>query len=141
MEWIVKLDGKNAESLAEKAIEKLMPIKEFLHTITSDNGKKFAKHKQISQNLNVDFYFADPYKSSQRGLNENHNRLIRQYIPKKINFDEVDNQYIEFVQNKINNRPRKKLGFLTPNEKVLLILQNNKVAFGNLNVRYIFMDF
>jgi IS30 family transposase len=68
-------------------------------------------------------------KSSQRGLNENHNRLIRQYIPKKINFDEVDNKYIEFVQNKINNRPRKKLGFLTPNEKVLLILQNNKVAF------------
>jgi IS30 family transposase len=50
-------------------------------------------------------------------------------MPKKINFDEVDNKHIEFVQNKINNRPRKKLGFLTPNEKVLLILQNNKVAF------------
>jgi IS30 family transposase len=129
MEWIVKLDGKNADSLAEKAIEKLMPIKDFLHTMTSDNGKEFAKHMQISQNLDVDFYFADPYKSSQRGLNENHNRLIRQYIPKKINFENIDNKFIDFVQNKINNRPRKKLGFLTPNEKVLLILHNKKVAF------------
>jgi IS30 family transposase len=78
MEWIVKLDGKNADSLAEKSTEKFLPIKDFLHTMTSDNGKEFAKHKQISQNLGIDFYFADPYKSCQRGLNENHNRLIRQ---------------------------------------------------------------
>ena len=133
MEWIAKLSGKNAEELAEVAIKILQPFQNQLHTITSDNGKEFAAHEQISENLKVDFYFAHPYKSCERGCNENANRLIRQYIPKKTDFDTIDNQYIELVQNKLNNRPRKKLGFFTPNEFFLLSLQNNltdsEVAF------------
>ena len=129
MEWIVKLDGKNADSLAKKVSEKMMNFKDLLHTMTADNGKEFAEHKQIAQLLNINFYFADPYKSCQRGLNENHNRLIRQYIPKKANFENIDNKYVNFVQNKLNNRPRKKIGFLTPNEKFILTLQNQNVAF------------
>ena len=89
----------------------MMNLKELLHTMTADNGKEFAEHKQITQLLNINFYFADPYNSCQRGLNENHNRLIRQYIPKKANFENIDNQYVNFVQNKLNNRPRKKWDF------------------------------
>jgi IS30 family transposase len=69
MEWIVKLDGKNAEQLAAKAIEKLLPLKDFLFTMTSDNRKEFAEHRQISKILDIRFYFADLYKSCQRGLN------------------------------------------------------------------------
>jgi IS30 family transposase len=129
MEWIVKLSGKNAQELQQKATEILLPYKEFLHTITSDNGKEFAQHEQISQNLEIDFFFAEPYKSWQRGCNENANRLIRQYFPKGTDFDTADNDQIEYVQNKLNNRPRKKLGFLTPNEVLSLNLQKQKVAF------------
>ena len=129
MEWIIKLNGKNAEEMAAAVTKKFLPIKKLLKTMTSDNGKEFAEHQRISTELDVGFYFADPYKSSQRGLNENHNRLIRQYIPKKTKFETVDNKYIEYVQNKINNRPRKKLGFLTPIEIFKLILQQHKVAF------------
>jgi IS30 family transposase len=124
MEWIVKLSSKNASELAKAIIKTLHPIQDHLHTITSDNGKEFAEHKQISEKLNVSFYFAHPYKSCERGCNENANRLIRQYIKKKTDVDMIDNEYIEWVQNQLNNRPRKKLGFLTPNEYFLLSLQN-----------------
>jgi IS30 family transposase len=131
MEWMVLLpEGKNALALAKCAVEKLNPVKEILKTMTSDNGKEFAEHKLISQLLGVDFYFADPYKSCQRGLNENFNRLIRQYIPKKTDFKNIDNQYIKYIEAKLNNRPRKKLGFLTPNEYFSLSLRNQKVAFA-----------
>jgi IS30 family transposase len=128
MEWIVKLLGKNAAELADKAIEVLKPFEMYLHTITSDNGKEFAEHKKIGDELKIDFYFAHPYKSCERGCNENANRLIRQYIPKKTDFNDVDNKTVEYIQNKLNNRPRKKLGFLTPTEYFLLFLQNQKVA-------------
>jgi IS30 family transposase len=129
MEWIVKLSGKNATELADCTIETLKPVQMYLHTITSDNGKEFAEHKKIGEKLNVGFFFAHPYKSCERGCNENANRLIRQYIPKKTDFNDIDNEYIIYVQNKLNNRPRKKLGFLTPNEYFLLVLLNQKVAF------------
>jgi IS30 family transposase len=130
MEWMVLLpEGKNALALAKCAVEKLNPVKEILKTITSDNGKEFAEHKLMSQLLGVDFYFADPYKSCQRGLNENFNRLIRQYIPKKTDFKTIDNKYIEHIETKLNSRPRKNLGFLTPNEFFSISLRNQKVAF------------
>jgi len=126
MEWIVKLSGKNAAELTQKTVEILSPFQRYLHTITSDNGKEFALHEQISERLLIDFYFAQPYKSYQRGCNENANRLIRQYIPKKTDFDTIDNQYVELVQNNLNNRPRKKLGFLTPNEYFFNYICNEK---------------
>jgi len=129
MEWIVKLSGKNASELASNAVRVLKPFESQLHTITSDNGKEFAEHKHISSNLKIDFYFARPYRSCERGCNENANRLIRQYIPKKTDFNKIDNQYVKYVQDKLNNRPRKKLNFLTPHEYFLLHLQDRKVAF------------
>lgn len=85
-----------------------------LHTITSDNGKEFALHQLIAKELNVDFYFARPYHSWERGANENLNRLIRQYFPKKTDFAGITNQDVEQVQNILNTRPRKRLEFEAP---------------------------
>jgi IS30 family transposase len=127
--WIAKLNGKNAEELAKMAVEKLMPIKSLIHTITGDNGKEFAEHKQISQQLGIDFYFARPYHSWERGANENTNGLIRQYFSKGASFESIDEQEIKRVEEKLNNRPRKKLKYLTPNEFFILNLSNKKVAF------------
>ena len=119
-----KLESKNAEFLAEQTIEVLKPYQYFLHTITSDNGKEFAAHQKISEALNCDFYFAKPYHSWQRGSNENLNGLIRQYIPKKTNFENLTDEYIQWVEDQLNHRPRKRFGFLNPIE-----IFNQKVAF------------
>ena len=114
--WIAKLPGKDSVPLSEAAVKKLMPFNGLLHTITSDNGKEFANHKAIAEALGVDFYFAHPYHSWERGANENMNGLIRQYIPKGASLEDIDDEYIEMIQERLNNRPRKKLGFLTPYE-------------------------
>ena len=129
MVWISLLSGKEAEPLTEKAIEVLMPIKNMLYTITADNGKEFAYHQKIAKALNVDVYFAKPYHSWERGANENTNGLIRQYFPKGTSFENITNEQVTYVQNKLNNRPRKKLGFLSPNEFFNVNFQKPKVAF------------
>jgi IS30 family transposase len=127
---IEKLKGKDATELALKTIEILTPFKEWIKTITADNGKEFAGHQTISGELNLDFYFARPYHSWERGSNENTNGLIRQYFVKGSSFENITNQQVEYVQHKLNNRPRKRLGFLTPNEFLSLNLQNQQVAFN-----------
>jgi IS30 family transposase len=127
--WIRLLESKHAEPLTESAIKALLPLKEELKTITSDNGKEFAQHQEIAQKLDVKFYFAKPYHSWERGANENTNGLIRQYFPKGTSFENITHQQVEYVQNKLNNRPRKKLGFLSPNEFYQKTFSNNKVAF------------
>ena len=114
--WIALLEGKDSKALADKAAEMLMPFKGLLHTVTSDNGKEFAEHKAIAKSLAVDYYFAHPYHSWKRGANENMNGLIRQYLPKGTPFDGLDDNEIKRIRDKLNNRPRKKLGFLTPIE-------------------------
>jgi len=126
---IEKLNGKDAGELALKTIEIITPFKEWAKTITADNGKEFACHETISAELNLDFYFARPYHSWERGSNENTNGLIRQYFVKGSSFESITNQQIKYVQHKLNNRPRKRLGFLTPNEFLSLNLQKQKVAF------------
>jgi IS30 family transposase len=115
--------GKQADGLAKAAIRMLFAYKNTVHTITSDNGSEFAKHELISKKLNAGFYFAHPYSSWERGLNEYTNKLIRQYIIKGSNFDLYDSEYIKLVQNKINRRPREKLKFQTP----------SKIFFAALN--------
>lgn len=107
-------DGKNADSLANVVIEMLLPYKKSVKSITSDNGSEFARHEIIAKKLQAEFYFAHPYSSWERGLSEYSNKLIRQYIPKKSNFDTFDEEFIKQVQHKINRRPRKNLGFNTP---------------------------
>lgn len=92
-------------------------------TMTYDNGTEMADHKWLSKTTKMDIYFANPYSSWERGTNENTNGLIRRYLPKKTDFKSVDNGLLKSIQNKLNNRPRKVLGFKTPLE----VLQQNSV--------------
>lgn len=111
---IRKVNAKEARVVARATISALKPYKDFIHTITSDNGTEFADHQFISHCLDVDFFFAKPYASYQRGANENVNRLIRQYFPKKTDFNKISDQRIKIVENDLNNRPRKRLHFKSP---------------------------
>ncbi len=86
------------------------------HTITFDNGKEFAMHKEIEKALKIKAYFAHPYSSYERGLNENTNGLIRQYIPKKTEFRYLPDFVFEDIVRKLNTRPRKTLDFASPVE-------------------------
>jgi IS30 family transposase len=95
----------------------LFAYKNNVHTITSDNGTEFAEHEYMATNLKANFYFAHPYSSGERGLNEYTNGLIRQYLPKGTDFDLYSDDFIRLIQNKINKRPRKKLCFHTPSKK------------------------
>ncbi len=127
---IAKLNGKNAQELAEAVVKLMMPFKDLVLSITSDNGTEFAMHAHISKKLGALFYFAHPYSSWERGLNEYTNRLIRQYIPKKTNFDEVNHLFINEITMKLNRRPRKKLNFKTPG-KVFLNKFDDNVALAS----------
>ena len=114
-----KVPVRSAESVADATCQKLLPLKDKVLTITSDNGPEFARHKKIALDLNADFFFADPYSSWQRGTNENTNGLVRQYFPKKSDFSTLADEHVQFVNDRLNNRPRKALGFRTPNEVFL----------------------
>ena len=104
---------------ADSIVKKLRPLKQQVHSITFDNGKEFTEHESIAKELNLKFFFARPYHSWERGTNENTNGLIRQYFKKGESFEQITDEDILVVQNKLNSRPRKKLGFCTPNEAFL----------------------
>lgn len=108
--------GKSAKELALSVIRMLAPFKQYVKSITTDNGTEFACHEMISKALDVPIYFADPYSSWQKGAIENANGLIRQYIPKGQVFEHVSHQQIAKISHKINTRPRKKLNFKNPLE-------------------------
>lgn len=120
-----KLNGKDAKELAQASVDALQDWSVFIKTITADNGKEFSEHQIISQQLNVPFFFAHPYHSWERGANENLNGLVRQYIPKKTDFSTITDEYVQWVEDQINNRPRKRFDFVSP--KQILNLKN--VAF------------
>lgn len=111
-----KLGGKTARELRQESIKLLRPLKALVHTITLDNGKEFCEHQAIATALQARIYFAHPYASWERGLNENSNGLIRQYFPKKYDFTSITNAQLRRVEKQLNNRPRKSLGYRTPNE-------------------------
>ncbi len=113
---LYKLDHRTAEEVGEALINRLSPIRAFVLTLTADNGKEFANHKKVSLELEAEFYFAKPYHSWERGLNEHTNGLVRQYFPKEKRFDEISPEDIERVEILLNNRPRKILNFETPLE-------------------------
>jgi IS30 family transposase len=119
-----KVANLSPDTLADAACDKLMPIKDKVITITSDNGIEFIRHQRIARQLDADFFFADPYSSWQRGTVENTNGLVRQYLPKKTPLDTVSDDQIRFITDRLNNRPRKALAFRTPNE----VFHNHFVA-------------
>jgi len=117
MTLIAKVDSKHAEPVTAATTSLLTPYKEHgAYTITADNGKEFSGHKDISKALEVDFYFAHPYSSWERGTNENTNGLIRQYLPKGTEFEPVNDKQCQFIMDRLNNRPRKCLGYQTPKQ-------------------------
>lgn len=111
-----KVTAKTAEQVAQATISGLSSMSNLILTITGDNGSEFAYHEKIAEALEADFYFAHPYSSWERGLNENTNGLIRQYLKKGSDFTHVNDKDLAFIMDKLNNRPRKTLRFSTPNE-------------------------
>ena len=123
-----KLANKTAAELKDISVTLLRPLAARVHTITVDNGKEFCEHEQIAAGLQARLYFAHPYSSWERGLNENTNGLVRQYFPKKYEFGRITDQDLQQVEDLLNNRPRKTLGYRTPNE---VFFKQRSVALPN----------
>ena len=113
---IAKVTSKTSELVSSAIVDKLKPMAVRVKTLTFDNGKEFAAHAHIDAQLQSTTYFARPFASWERGSNENFNGLLRQYIPKKRSMSTVSDEEIKMIQNRLNNRPRKRLGFKTPAE-------------------------
>lgn len=116
---------KKADLVSDTIIKMLKPYYVHVKTITVDNGREFSFHHQIARALNAKVYFAHPYSAWERGLNENTIGLIRQYFPKNMSLQSVNSKQIAFVENRLNNRPRKTLNYRSPNEVLY-----KTVAFG-----------
>lgn len=130
--FMARLLEPTAQEAADKLIGILSPLAKqgYVKTITADNGLQFAQHERVTSVLGATVYFARPYHSWERGTNENTNGLIRQYLPKKTNFDNYSDQDLEEIQMRLNSRPRKRLGYSTPNEIFKTLTQiDDKVAF------------
>jgi IS30 family transposase len=110
----------------------MRPLKDSVLTITADNGKEFSRHKKISKSLKANVYFAHPYHAWERGLNENTNGLLRQYFPKKLDFRTIDDKSIEHAMNRLNNRPRRTLGYVAPIE--VFLKNNNNINSVAVNI-------
>jgi len=113
---IKRVPDKQSDEMAKAIIKLLRPYKDNVLTITADNGKEFTRHKKISKSLKANVYFAHPYHAWERGLNENTNGLLRQYFPKKLDLLNIDDKSIQHAMDRLNNRPRKTMGYATPIE-------------------------
>ena len=113
---ISKLRRSTARATQKATVRRLKPIGDFVHTITFDNGKEFAAHQGIAHALTAKIFFATPYHAWERGLNENTNGLIRDFFPKGTDFSTISNAEVAKVERLLNARPRKSLGFRSPQE-------------------------
>ena len=116
--------GKNATSVAKIVVQLLRPFEQHVRSITTDNGTEFAEHKYIAKMLHTKVFFTHPYSSWEKGLIENTNKLIRQFIPKNTDFYSLSNDFILQVQTELNQRPRKLLNFESPKHIFNLSLHN-----------------
>ena len=122
-----KVNDRTAETVKQAMIDLLRPFTSQALTITCDNGKEFTDHPAIAKALNADVYFAHPQAAWERGSNENANGLIRQYFPKGTNFADLSDEDIRKAEMRLNHRPRKCLGFSSPN---MVFFQEMKVALN-----------
>lgn len=121
---LVKLSGNNTEHVTDAIREKICTLPAHLRkTLTWDRGMELAKHKQFTVDTNINVYFCDPRSPWQRGTNENTNRLIRQYLPKKTDLSVYSQAVLDEIADCLNERPRKTLQFLTPTEKIEEVLR------------------
>ena len=109
-----KVERNTAEAVGRAIEELLRPVVGRVYTITSDNGREFANHQSIEKSLKAAFYFAHPFAAWERGTNENTNGLVRQYFPKGSDFSKITDSDIQWVTARLNNRPRKRLNYRTP---------------------------
>lgn len=114
---ILKLSSKKADEVADK-FSKVLNKLNFKHkkSMTYDNGIEMARHEKITKLTGMKIYFAHPYSSWERGTNENTNGLIRRYLPKGTDFKTINETQLQIIQEKLNNRPRKIIGYKTPTE-------------------------
>lgn len=115
---LIKVPCNTAKAVETAITTALTPLKEQVLTITFDNGKEFSSHLGVAQTLDALTFFATPYHSWERGLNENTNGLVRQYFPKKTDFATITDEQVAYVEYLLNHRPRKCLGFNTPNKAI-----------------------
>lgn len=120
-----KVEKRTAEKVGEATITMLST--KTRKTLTSDNGKEFANHELVAEALKIDYFFAHPFSAWERGTNENTNGLIRQYFPKHSAFSTITQENVAAVMDKLNNRPRKCLGFETPHE----VYQSYSIALAS----------
>ena len=125
---LVRVESKKADVVARAITTSLKSLKKTVFTLTADNGKEFAMHEKIAKTLRAKVYFAKPYHSWERGLNEHTNGLVRQYFPKRTRFDIVTEEEVQKIEDLLNSRPRKILNFQTPLEVF------NQVKFDISNI-------
>ena len=113
---IARVSNKTADLVGGTIIKALKPFQAKVKTLTYDNGREFCGHAKIDEALGSTGYFARPFASWERGSNENFNGLLRQYVPKKRPMANITDEEIKMIENRLNNRPRKRLGFKTPAE-------------------------
>lgn len=123
-----KSKDKTTKSVITRIANDMAAVAPLAKTMTLDNGVEFAGHQELTNQLGMEVYFARPYHSWERGLNENTNGLIRQYFPKKTCFDNISEDEFRAVAEKINHRPRKCLGFRTPHEVLVSLSAKKKIA-------------
>ena len=111
-----RIGSKHAKITGEGLLECMEQYKSKVIIITLDNGKEFAQHERIAQGLDAKVYFAHPYSSWERGINENTNGLLRRYFPKGTDFMALSEKEIQSAVDKLNHRPRKTRGYKTPHE-------------------------
>lgn len=116
--WMTMVHTKCADEVADACCRRLRKAKSRIRTITSDNGREFAEHVRIAKTLDLDYFFADPYSPWQRGTSENTNGLIRQYFPKGSSFERITERRLRTVEDLLNQRPRKCLGYKTPRQQL-----------------------
>jgi len=113
---IGKLARHNAAETSARCVELIGRDPGRVTTITADNGSEFHGYSDVEATTGVEFYFATPHHSWERGTNENTNGLIRQYLPKRASMAHVTQEHCDAIAAKLNSRPRKRLGFMTPEE-------------------------
>jgi len=113
---VIRASNKTAKAVTSAITDAMGPLSARVHTLTYDNGKEFAHHEKIAKNLDAKGFFAHPYHSWERGLNENTNGLLRQYFPKGKEITHANDAEVQRAMDRLNNRPRKCLGFKTPNQ-------------------------
>ena len=123
---LTKLERKTAELTKQAVIGKLQ--NHYRETLTVDNGTENAKHEEIAKELNMKVYFCHPYHSWEKGTNENTNGLVRRYLPKRTNIDNLTQTELDAIADELNDRPRKSLNYQTPRE--VLEYEYQKINFS-----------